>query len=104
MESAESAGIAIYSISSHSHRFRKAGDAVLRQLAAATGGRSFIAADGAELQAALATIQDELRSSYLLYYRTEDESGARKFRRVFLAPTREGGLTLRSRTGYYTSR
>ena len=86
-ESAESAGIAIYSISSHTHRVRTDGDAVLHQLAAATGGRSFVAANPPELQTALAIIQGELRNSYLLYYRMQEQPDARKFRSIKLVPT-----------------
>jgi Ca-activated chloride channel homolog len=103
MESAESGGIAIYSVSNHSHRLHKSGDTILHELAMATGGRSFVAATGSELQAALTTIQNELRSSYLLYYRIPEQPGGGKFRRIKLVPTSQGGPSLRSRSGYYIS-
>lgn len=102
-ESAESSGIAIYSISSHRHQLHTDGDVVLQQLAVATGGRSFVAADPSELQAALAMIQDELRSSYLLYYQMQGQSVARKFRSIKLLPTDQKGPTFRSRAGYYVA-
>ena len=100
--SVQAAGIAVYSISQHSHKRPLEGDAVLRELSAASGGRSFVAADGVELQRALRAIEGELRSSYLLYYRTPE--GAARFRRVRLVPTHADGLELRSRAGYYTSK
>ena len=100
---AESSGIAIYSISSHKHQLHTDGDGVLHELAVATGGRSFVAANPSELEAALATIQDELRSSYLLYYRMQGQSVARKFRSIKLVPTDQRGPNLRSRAGYYVA-
>jgi Ca-activated chloride channel homolog len=103
MESAESAGIAIYWVSSHSHRLHKPGDIILHNLAIATGGRSFVAANNSELQAALTSIQSELRSSYLLYYRMPDQTEPGRFRRIKLVPTSQDGPFLRSRTGYYIS-
>jgi len=102
IETAQSAGIALYTITSHSHRIHKSGDGILRELASSTGGQAFIVENSAELENALSTIQNELRSSYLLYYRTDDDSGGRRFRRVSLVPTRQGGPSLRSREGYYT--
>jgi len=102
-ESAESAGVAIYSISSHKHQLHTDGDLVLQQLAVATGGRSFVAANPSELDAALGIIQDELRSSYLLYYRMQGSSIARKFRSIKLVPTDQQGPKLRSRAGYYVA-
>ena len=101
IESAESAGIAVYSISARPRRRRSTGASVLRDLAAATGGRSFVTSSDTEVEAALMTIKDELRASYLLYYRTPSESGGRQFRRVNLLPTAIGGPSLRSRAGYY---
>ena len=103
IESAESAGIAVYTIASHSRQVHRSGDAILQELASSTGGRAFVVENAAELENALSTIQSELRSSYLLYYRTDDNSGGRHFRRVSLVPTRQDGPSLRSREGYYTS-
>ena len=100
IESAESAGIAVYSISAHPHWRRSAGDSVLRDLAAATGGRNFVTTSNAEIQTALFTIRDELRASYLLYYRTV-EPGSRKFRHIDILPTTKNGPRFRSRAGYY---
>jgi VWFA-related protein len=103
MESAETAGIAIYSVSSHSHRLHTTGDLVLHELALATGGRSFVVATGSQLQAALTVIENELRSSYLLYYRIQEQPDGHKFRAIEVVPTSQAGPTLRSRAGYYIS-
>lgn len=101
IENAESSGITIYSISTHRHQLHTDGDAVLQELALATGGRGFVAANASELQAALGTIRDELRSSYLLYYQMQGQSVARRFRPIKLIPTDEQVPNLRSRAGYY---
>ncbi len=100
-ESAVSAGIAIYSVSSHSHRVHSDGDFILHQLAVLTGGRSFVAANASELQTALAIIQGELRSSYLLYYRAQEQMDAGRFRPIIVLPRDQQGLSLRSRAGYF---
>jgi VWFA-related protein len=100
---AQSAGIAIYTLSNHNPKQKRQGDVVLRDLAAATGGRDFVLKDAQQLQDALTAINGELRSSYLLYYRPPDESGGRTFRRVYLLPAQGSGPRLRSRAGYFTA-
>ena len=99
---AELNGIAIYAISLHGPRTNGPGDGVLQSLAMATGGRDFVVKDAIHLQQALSAINQELRSSYLLYYRTADEGGTHDFRRVYILSTQHDGSHLRSRTGYYT--
>lgn len=66
---AEVTGVAIYTVSAHNPKTRAPGDAVLHDLAVHTGGRDFVAKDANQLQEALAAIDGELRTSYLLYYR-----------------------------------
>jgi VWFA-related protein len=99
---AQLAGVAVYSVTNHPPKQRRPGDFVLRDIARATGGRDFVVKDARQLQEALAAINQELRSSYLLYYRPPDESGARTFRRVFVVSTRGDSSHLRSRAGYFT--
>jgi len=103
VDSAEGAGVAVYSISIHNHQQHNGGDQVLTEMTSATGGRSFIAASDNELASALDAIKDELRGSYLLYYRSPSALN-RKFRRVELLPTEPNGISLRSRAGYYPMR
>jgi VWFA-related protein len=102
IDQAELNGIAIYTITMHDPRSVDPGDGVLHSMAAATGGRDFVVKDASQLELALAMINQELRSSYLLYYRASDESGPRNFRRVYILPTQHDGSQLRSRMGYYT--
>jgi Ca-activated chloride channel family protein len=100
---AQRTGIAVYTITTHSHRLQRPGDAVLRTLAAATGGRDFVVSEPKELRDALLTISAELRSTYFLYYRPPEESGKREFRRVRVVPTQSNGPLLRYRGGYFTA-
>ena len=100
---AERSGIAIYTVTTHNPKKKTPGDAVLHNLAQATGGRDFVAKDTAQLEEALAAINDELRSSYLLYYRVPDDSGKRAFRRVRVISTQTDGAQMRSREGYFTA-
>ena len=102
IDEAELNGIAIYTITMHDPGAMGPGDGVLRSMAELTGGRAFAAKDANQLELALSMINQELRGSYLLYYRTADEGGASNFRRVFILPTQHDGLRLRSRAGYYT--
>lgn len=100
---AQRSGIAIYTVTAHNPKKKTSGDVVLHNLAQATGGRDFVAKDAAQLEEALAAINDELRSSYLLYYRVPDDSGKRAFRRVRVIPTLTDGAQVRSREGYFTA-
>jgi len=100
---AQLAGVAVYALANHPPKLRGPGDFVLRDIASATGGKDFVVKDTRQLHAALAAINEELRSSYLLYYRPPDESGARTFRRVFVVSTKGNGSHLRSRAGYFTA-
>jgi len=99
---AESAGVAIYTVATHNPKKNTQGDVVLHSIAAATGGKDFIVKDAGQLEQALAEINGELRSSYLLYYRASEQPGVRAFRRVHVIPT-QGGARVRAREGYYTT-
>ena len=100
---AQRAGVAIYTVATHNPKKPTVGDAVLHDLAVATGGRDFIVKDVDQLEKALAEINGELRSSYLLYYRASDQPGVQAFRRVHVIPTQGGGARVRSRAGYFTT-
>lgn len=100
---AEGRGVSIYTVAMHGPRKSSPGDAVLRALSATTGGRDYIVKNAEQLRGALSTINTELRSSYLLYYRVPEESGGRVFRRVHVIPKQDDGSHLRSRAGYFTA-
>jgi Ca-activated chloride channel family protein len=100
---AQRTGVAVYTVAAHNPKKLARGDAVLQTLAANTGGRDFIVKDSAQLGKALSEINDELRSSYLLYYRVPELGVSRAFRKVHVIPTQRDGARVRSRTGYFIS-
>jgi VWFA-related protein len=102
IDEAELNAVAVYTITMHSPQAKAPGDGVLNTIASATGGRAFITKDASQLQLALSMINQELRSSYLLYYRTADEGATRNFRRVYILSRQHDGSHLRARAGYYT--
>jgi len=100
LEYAQRAGVAIYSIGLKLSK--KDGDArrKLTKLAEETGGRSFFLDDESELKAVYETIQQELRSRYLLAYQSSNTSDSKRFRTIEVELARDGleAITLR---GYY---
>lgn len=96
---AERAGIAIYTIATHKPKVRLPGDRVLEEIAATSGGRAFVVKDHRELQGALQTIEEELRNSYLIFYRPPVEDSG--YRRVSIAPRMAEGIRVRARAGYF---
>lgn len=100
---AERRGVAIYTVAAHDPKKSARGDAVLRDLAMATGGRDYVVKNARQLSDALSAINEELRSSYLLYYPVPQDSGKQVFRRVHMIPTQADSIRLRSRAGYFTS-
>lgn len=102
IDEAELNAVAVYTITMHNPRATSPGDGVLNTIASATGGRDFIAKNASQLQFALSTINQELRNSYLLYYRAADEGATRNFRRVYILSRQHDGSHLRARAGYYT--
>ena len=98
--SAESRGIAIYTISVIGKHTDDRGKPVLRRLAESTGGRAFVVKQDTEVSAALESITVELRNYYLLYYHPPDAIRSREFRHVRVVPTKNSGPVLRYRDGY----
>lgn len=96
-------GIAIYTVAAHNPKKPAAGDVVLREFAKTTGGRDYVVKDAVQLASALANINEELRSSYLLYYRVAEQAGAGTFRRVRVISTQGEDFRVRSREGYFTA-
>jgi VWFA-related protein len=99
---AQRSGVAIYSVSTHKPKQHLQGDAVLHEVARHTGGRDFAVKDERGLRSALQTIAEELRDSYLVFYRAPADS-ALGFRHVDVLPRQANGTRLRTRTGYYVT-
>jgi len=85
--------------------FGKQRPPLLAELAAATGGRSFLLKDARELDATLSTIARELRFQYLIGYAPAQpiEPGTREWRSIRVAlRNAPAGVQVRARDGYTT--
>jgi VWFA-related protein len=72
----------------------------LERLADETGGRAFFIDRAAELERVYDTIEDELRSQYLVAYQSTQHGGGDKFRTVEVKLSRPG-LEAKTLRGYY---
>jgi Ca-activated chloride channel homolog len=83
------------------------GEHALIQISEDTGGKYFYAAGVPQLDDAFRKISDELRTQYLLAYYPSQRLSDSSFRRIEVkvvgAPS-DGPLTVRHRTGYYTTK
>ncbi|MCG8459103.1 MAG: VWA domain-containing protein [Holophagales bacterium] len=100
LEFARRAGVSIYTIGLQLSRRHLDARRKLSRLSEETGGRSFFLEDVAELDGIYATIQEELRSRYLLAYQSNNTSGSDAFRSIEVSVDSPGAeaKTLR---GYY---
>ena len=99
--------VVIYSIGIRDENFPhgKLDAGALRKVSERTGGRAFFPHDEAELRAAFAEIQQELRSQYLIAYSPANKARDGSFRRLrieIVNPTlRKQKLLLTYRQGYF---
>ncbi|HVG08280.1 MAG TPA: VWA domain-containing protein, partial [Thermoanaerobaculia bacterium] len=96
LDYARRAGVTIYSIGLGDDIDRKK----LEKISEETGGRAFFSANTAGLDAIYHTIEEELRSKYLIAYQSTNTGGGDDFRTVDLKVNKPGteAKTLR---GYY---
>lgn len=92
--------IVVYSVTVHNPRLEFPGDRVLRQLAAATGGRAFLLRNYAQGDRVFAALEKELRGQYVVGFRPVGALAAGQFHSVKIVAS---GITIRSRSGYYVS-
>jgi len=97
---ARRAGIAIYAIGAHIPRLDLQIRGHLAKLAEETGGRSFFIESASELDGVYASIEDELRSRYLLAYQPKDAPRAGEFRPVEVRVAGDG-MRVKTIRGYY---
>lgn len=98
LEYARRAGVTVYTIGLG----LREGDArrKLAAIAEETGGRSFFVTDPADLETIYSSIQQELRSQYLIAYQSSNTSEDRDFREVELKVARPG-VKVQTISGYY---
>ncbi|MDX1385424.1 MAG: VWA domain-containing protein, partial [Thermoanaerobaculia bacterium] len=100
LHTARRAGVTLYAIGMKDLAHDYASRDVLRRLADATGGRTYFIEGPEELPGIYASIQEELRSQYLLVYQSTSEKDESQFRRVEVRVT-EKGAEVRTIAGYY---
>ncbi len=96
---ARRAQITIYPISIRPRR-NSSGQSVLREIAAASGGRVWFPSNDSELQDALNEICYELRAQYLIAYRPPGLVPDGRFHAIRIA-TNERRVQVHARAGYY---
>ncbi len=96
LEYARRAGVTVYAIALRDDAAYKR----LGKLSEATGGRSYLIKDPAQLAAIYDSIQRELRSKYLLAYQSTNTSGSTDFRRIDVKVSRPGA-EVKTLQGYY---
>jgi VWFA-related protein len=100
IEMAERAEVIVYTISTNISGMKSSGDKVLERIADATGGRAFFPFQIRDVSDAFTSIQAELRSQYAMAYKPADFVADGRFRTIEIS-TRERGLKVRTRKGYY---
>ncbi len=101
LEYARRAGVAIYPIGLNiTGKDAQLAKRKLTELGDTTGGRSFFVKDPAELAAIYETIQNELRSRYLIAYQSNSKRPSGEFRQIELRTTSSGGKP-KTLAGYY---
>ena len=103
IEMAQRSEVIIYAISTDTSGLILRGDKVLEQLAEATGGRAFFPYKMKDITRAFTSIEDELRSQYVVSYRPADFEADGRYRAIEIT-TPKKDLTVRARQGYYAPR
>src|SRR5579862_1424012 len=100
IEMAQRAEVIIYAISTDDSGLILRGDKVLEQLAEATGGRAFFPFKMKDITHSFASIEDELRSQYVVSYKPADFDADGRFRSIEISALKKD-LQVRARKGYF---
>lgn len=100
LEMAQRAEVIIYAISTDDSGLVLRGDQVLQQLADATGGRAFFPYKMKDVTHSFASIEDELRSQYIVSYKPADFDADGRYRSIQITALKKD-LQVRARKGYY---
>jgi VWFA-related protein len=90
--------VVVYSITMHSLRLEYPGDRVLREIAAATGGRAFLLPSYARTSRVFAEVERELSAQYVVGFRPAGALAPGEFHAVKIMAR---GTVIRARAGYY---
>jgi Ca-activated chloride channel family protein len=100
IEMAQRAEVIIYAISTDDSGLVLRGDKNLEQLSAATGGRAFFPFKMKDITHSFASIEDELRSQYVVSYTPADFDADGRYRSIEISALKKD-LQVRSRKGYF---
>ncbi|MBS1849921.1 MAG: VWA domain-containing protein [Acidobacteria bacterium] len=103
IEMAQRAEVIVYAISTDDSGLILRGDKNLEQLADATGGRAFFPFKIKDITRSFASIEDELRSQYVVSYRPSDFDADGRYRSIQITALKKD-LQVRARRGYYAPR
>jgi Ca-activated chloride channel homolog len=103
IEMAQRAEVIIYAISTNDSPVVLRGDKVLQQLADATGGRAFFPFKMKDIKNSFASIEDELRSQYVISYHPADFDADGRYRSIEITSLKKD-LQVRARKGYFAPR
>jgi Ca-activated chloride channel family protein len=103
IEMAQRAEVLIYAISTDDSGLILRGDRILQQLADATGGRAFFPYKMKDITRSFSSIEDELRSQYIVSYKPSDFDADGRYRTIEITALKKD-LQVRARHGYYAPR
>jgi VWFA-related protein len=98
---AHRANVIIYAISTNDSNIKMRGDKVLDRFAEATGGRAFFPYKMSEVEDAFTSIEQELRSQYVVAYKPAHFEANGQFRRIEVEVVGGKNYRVRARQGYY---
>lgn len=99
LEAAQRSDAVVYAITAHNLHYEYQGDAVLRQLGNATGGRAFILSSYSGADRVFSEIEAELRTQYWVTFRLPDPPAC-GYHTIQVVP-RDPKLRVQARRGYY---
>jgi Ca-activated chloride channel family protein len=103
IEMAQRAEVLIYAISTDDSGLILRGDRILQQLADSTGGRAFFPYKMKDITRSFSSIEDELRSQYVVSYKPSDFDADGRYRTIEITAVKKD-LQVRARRGYYAPR
>jgi VWFA-related protein len=106
VKNSQQAGVLIYSIgllAEEEPRAARQAKRALETLAEATGASAFFAKDVAEVDRLAHQVAQDIRSQYIVQYTPANQAMDGKFRSIKIAVKGPGGLTVRTRPGYWAT-
>jgi VWFA-related protein len=106
VKSSQQAGVLIYSIgllAEEEPRAARQAKRALETLAEATGASAFFARDATEVDRLAHQVAQDVRNQYIVQYTPANQVMDGKFRTIKIAVKGPGGLTVRTRPGYWAT-